>query len=79
MKQLSSVNVGYIILKVLVNKEEEKPGLEEFQVLRKRKVGKSDGGELNGRGLTQLERRRRCRGILPQDRSIVIEWSAHDS
>ena len=73
MKQLSSVNVGYIILKVLVNKEEEKPGLEEFQfLLRKRKVGKSDGGELNGRGLTQLERRRRCRGILPQDRSIVI-------
>ena len=61
----------------MVNNEEEKPGLEEFQVLiRKRREDKSDGG---GHRLTQLERRRRCR--LPQDRSIVglIKWSVRDS
>ena len=29
MKQLRTVNIGYIVLKVLVNKEEEKPGLED--------------------------------------------------
>ena len=37
------------------NMEEKKPGLEEFQVLlRKRKVERSDGSELIGHGLTQL-------------------------
>ena len=50
----------------MANEEEEKPGLEEFQVLRKRKAHRSDGGDLIEHGLTQLERRRRCRGRLPQ-------------